>query len=443
MLDRYWHGETCRISPEAPVPVVKVGEEAVRPGGAANVAMNLTALGASCRLLGAAGEDEAGRVLRGLLEGVQGLGFDLLPCEGPTITKLRILSRHQQLLRLDFEPQPAGLAADLRPLFASGLPGVDAVVLSDYGKGTLADPRPFVRLARAEGKPVIIDPKARDFSLYHGATVITPNVVELEAAAGPWRSEGEMVEKAHKLLARHAIGALLITRAERGMTLVTREGSHPIPARAREVFDVTGAGDTVVAWLAAGLAAGLHLLEAAHLANAAAGIAVGKLGASSVTPEELARQETILDEEGLLLAVEGAKARGERIVMTNGCFDILHAGHVRCLNEARALGDRLIVAVNDDASVRRLKGQGRPIHPLAKRMEVLAALGAVDWVVPFGEDTPERLVCRVKPHILAKGGDYRPEDIAGGHCAGAVRVLDYVEGHSTTGLLNRLKGTIE
>ncbi len=453
MLDRYWHGDTGRISPEAPVPVVHVRDADERPGGAGNVALNLASLGVGVTLVGMTGDDEAADTLADRLAAA-GIDCRLLRQAGmPTVTKLRIMSRHQQLIRLDFEEGFAG--CDPAPLLATCRAAVEdagALVLSDYGKGTLQQLRPLIGLARQAGIPVLVDPKHTDFSHYAEASLITPNQAEFEAVVGPCRNEGELVARGQALIRAHRLGGLLITRGEQGMTLL-REGApeRHLPARAREVYDVTGAGDTVIAVLAGALAAGSDLEEATGLANLAAGIVVGKLGTATVTLPELQaatrlQQEAgqgVLSRDQLQLALAQARTAGERIVMTNGCFDILHAGHVGYLAAARRLGDRLVVAVNDDDSVRRLKGPGRPVNPLARRMSVLAALASVDWVVPFGEDTPEDLICDLAPDVLVKGGDYRPQDIAGHDCVirngGKVVVLDYEEGCSTTDIIQRIR----
>ena len=454
MLDRYWYGSTSRISPEAPVPVVHVREDAERPGGAGNVAANVVSLGARATVLGVTGDDPAAAALRAALAAL-GVECDFLARPGTaTVTKLRVISRHQQLIRLDFEGDLAvGVGAALAVGFARHVASADVVVLSDYAKGTLADPQPLIAAARAAGKPVLVDPKGRDFARYRGATLVTPNLGEFEAVVGSARDEAELVAKAEVLRAELALEALLITRSEQGMTLV-RAGRAPLhlPAQALEVFDVTGAGDTVIGVLAAALGAGSSLEDATQLANLAAGLTVAKLGAASVTPLELrlavqrahaAAPLGVLDEAQLMDAVAHARAQGERIVMTNGCFDILHAGHCAYLAEAKRRGDRLVVAVNDDASVAKLKGAGRPINKLSDRMAVLAALGAVDWVVPFGEDTPERLICKLLPEVLVKGGDYRPEQIAGHRCVtangGRVEVVSFLPGASTTALIDAIK----
>ncbi|WP_226092484.1 bifunctional D-glycero-beta-D-manno-heptose-7-phosphate kinase/D-glycero-beta-D-manno-heptose 1-phosphate adenylyltransferase HldE [Dickeya oryzae] len=453
MLDRYWYGPTSRISPEAPVPVVKVDTIEERPGGAANVAMNIAALGAGSRLVGLTGIDDAARALSAKLNEVNvKCDFVSVPTH-PTITKLRVLSRNQQLIRLDFEegfdsvdPQP------MIDRIQQALPKIGALVLSDYAKGALVHVQTMIQTARAAGVPVLIDPKGTDFNRYRGATLLTPNLSEFEAVAGRCKDENDLVERGAKLLAELDLSALLVTRSEQGMTLL-QPGKAPLhlPTQAQEVYDVTGAGDTVIGVLAAALAAGKPLEEACFLANAAAGVVVGKLGTSTVTPIELenairGRADTgfgVMTEAQLKDAVSLARQRGETVVMTNGCFDILHAGHVSYLANARRLGDRLIVAVNSDDSTKRLKGPTRPVNPLTQRMIVLGALEAVDWVVPFEEDTPQRLISEVLPDILVKGGDYKPEDIAGSKevwaNGGEVRVLNFEDGCSTTNIINTIK----
>jgi len=453
MLDRYWHGATSRISPEAPVPVVRVEIEEGRPGGAGNVALNIAALGGHATLLGLTGDDETARLLeRRLDERGVACRFDRLE-RFATITKLRVISRHQQLIRLDFEDGFPGYdAGDLLADYQRQVVLADAVILSDYAKGTLREVRRFIELGRAAGRPVLVDPKGTDFSRYHGATLVTPNLHEFEAVVGHCGDERALVERGLRLLDDCALEALLITRGEHGMTLLQRaQPPQHLPTQAREVYDITGAGDTVIAVLGAGLAAGLPLEGATALANTAAGLVVGKLGTAAVTPEELHAatlgpvQRGVLDEERLVAAMTAARARGETVVFTNGCFDILHAGHVAYLEEASRLGDRLVVAVNVDDTVRQLKGAGRPVNPLANRMRVLAALGCVDWVAPFPEDTPERLICRLRPDFLVKGADHDPATIAGAECVraagGQVCVMSYVDGVSTTRIIEAIRDT--
>ncbi len=456
MLDRYWHGPTSRISPEAPVPVVRVEGIEDRPGGAGNVALNVAALAGGARLLGLTGDDNDADKLVDCLA-PRGVACDLVRLPGSrTVTKHRIVSRHQQLIRLDFEDGFSGFdAGALARRFEDALEGCGAVILSDYGKGTLREVEHLIARARAAGKCVLVDPKGSDFARYRGASVITPNLSEFEAVVGAARTEQDIERKGEALRRELELEALLVTRSEQGMSLL-RAGHAPLhlPTHSREVYDVTGAGDTVIAVLAAALAAGEDWPDATALANLAAGIVVAKLGTATASAEELQAamfaheplRRGMVQESELDALRERARASGERVVMTNGCFDILHAGHVAYLAQARALGDRLIVAVNDDASVRRLKGPDRPVNALQQRMAVLAALESVDWVVSFSEDTPERLICAMGPDVLVKGGDYRPEDIAGGDCVqqagGEVIVLDYVDGCSTSGLIQSIRKNI-
>jgi len=450
MLDRYWHGATSRISPEAPVPIVRVQQQESRAGGAANVALNISALGVQTSLIGAVGQDEAAQTLQQLLAD-QRIICDFITLKNiPTITKLRVLSRHQQLIRLDFEENQLD-NANILSIFEKHLPLIDVVVLSDYGKGTLHQTPQLIELANKYNKPILIDPKGRDFKKYYGATIITPNLTEFEAVVGDWKNEEQLLEKAEQLREQLALKALLITRSEQGMTLICPpEKPLHLPTHAQEVFDVTGAGDTVIGVLAAMLAAKQNWRNAVALANLAAGLTVSKLGAVSISPTELEyalhsshQHNGILEEDVLYQAVKMAKQKGETIVMTNGCFDILHAGHIQYLKQAKQLGDRLIVAVNDDQSVKGLKGDTRPINSLAQRMAVLSALECVDWVVSFSEETPERLICKILPTILVKGGDYQVSQIAGHQCVlengGQVKVLDFLNGFSTTQLIERMK----
>lgn len=453
MLDQYWHGGTARISPEAPVPVVHVHHLDERPGGAANVALGIAALGADPYLLGIIGEDEAGFALEKLLS-KYAVRHQLskVPLY-PTITKLRIMSRNQQMIRLDKEKMFAGILNEsLSAHYTQALETVNVVILSDYGKGTLYNSRELIKRAKDKNVSVIVDPKSSDFSIYQGATVITPNLKEFEAVVGPCATIDVLVEKALRLLSQYQIGALVITRSEQGISVITKDGQAThIPAVARAVHDVTGAGDTVIAVIAVALASGMDLVKAAWLANIAAGIVVGKIGADTVSLEELelslGKAQTlslgVMDEETLLAAIRTSKANGERIVFTNGCFDILHAGHVLYLEQAKQLGDRVVVAVNSNESVSRLKGPERPINTLEDRMAVLAGLKAVDWVIPFTEDTPERLIRRISPQVLVKGGDYHDiQAIPGAQYVlsqgGEVQLLGLKEGLSTTKIIKTI-----
>lgn len=454
MLDQYWHGDTSRISPESPVPVVHVNRVVERPGGAANVALGVAALGAHATLLGLVGRDAAANALSNVLTaaGVKQL-LEILP-DHATITKLRVLSRHQQMIRLDTESPflESSAKTALHDQYIRALEDVDLVILSDYGKGTLSESSALIAKARAKNIPVIVDPKSNDYSMYRGASVITPNLKEFEAVVGPCPTVDCLVEKARDLLSAYQIDALVVTRGEHGLSIISAEGEAThIPAIVREVHDVTGAGDTVIAVLGSALASGLDLVSAATLGNIAAGIAVGKLGAATVSVPELemalGKKEDlplgVMTEEALLSALKISKTKGERIVFTNGCFDILHAGHVMYLEQASRLGDRVIVAVNDDASVSRLKGSNRPINTLAERMNVLAGLRSVDWVIAFSEDTPERLIRTLSPDVLVKGGDYKDIMALPGaqfvlSQGGVVKILGLKPGASTTQVIETI-----
>ena len=457
MLDRFWHGAATRISPEAPVPVVKVAGVDDRPGGAGNVAINLAALGVETTLSGLVGDDEHAKQLRSAVE-AKGVRWSVMPCPADTIVKLRVLSRNQQLIRMDFEAPLDDYADESFLQYASNLIAEhDVVLLSDYAKGTLTNIEALISACRVLNTPVLVDPKGADFSRYAGATLITPNLSEFEAVVGACHQDDTVISaRARHLCEQHGFEAVLVTRSERGMTLQSKEGEPlHLPALAREVFDVTGAGDTVISAMAAGLASQDSFENSTRLANVAAGLVVGKVGTATVTREEL--QGALLQSEGdvqdlpafgvvteqeAVAAVARLKAEGQRVVMTNGCFDLLHPGHVTYLSQAAALADVLIVAVNDDASVTRLKGRDRPINGIESRMSVLAGLRSVSYVVAFSEDTPARLIEAISPDVLVKGGDYTIKEIAGHEhvleSGGEVIILEFVEGFSTTATIKRI-----
>lgn len=454
MLDRYWSGKAARISPEAPVPVVHVKTIEDRVGGAGNVALNIAKLGGKVTLLGVIGDDDEGKAIKRLLEG-EGVNCEFVAEKSiRSICKLRVMAQHQQLIRVDFEESPLKFDdGALSALLVKHLPENNVLVFSDYGKGTLADVPTHIKATKQAGLKVLVDPKGTDYKRYSGADVITPNLAELQAVVGVCVNEQDLLEKGRHLLKQHLIPALLLTRGEAGMTLIQENYTYSLPAQAKDVFDVTGAGDTVIAVMALGVSLNMPLAEAMYLANLAGGIVVGKLGTSTVSTLELSRAMHIsrdstygiVTEDELLQLIASAKAHGEKIIMTNGCFDLLHAGHVTYLQQAKALGDRLIVAVNSDASVKILKGENRPINGLHERMTVLAALACVDWVVGFEEETPERLYCRLLPDVIVKGGDYTTEQVAGGDCVikagGEVKILQFVDGQSTTAMINKARTT--
>ncbi len=461
MLDRFVYGEVERISPEAPIPVLRIAREAVTVGGAGNVARNLSAIGTETRLFGVVGDDPAGR------EAAEVLSFEnavtlSLSVDGarPTTVKTRFIAGGQQLLRTDEEELTAlsdallgQLSTDVGASVADGNCG--ALILSDYGKGVLTDTmiKAAMETARAAGVPVVVDPKGVDFARYRGAGVITPNRRELAAASRmPVDSDVEVAAAARHLIETCGLEAVIATRGADGMTVVTGADEVHLPALAREVFDVSGAGDTVVATVAAGLAAGMSVVDAAQLANVAAGLVVAKVGTAVVRLDELADElggapglaAKIMDNAALQERVAQWRARGLSVGFTNGCFDIVHPGHISLIEQASAACDRLIVALNDDASVGRLKGEGRPVQPEGARARVIASLAGVDGVVLFAEDTPMELIEAVRPDVLVKGADYAVNEVVGGDLVasygGRVVLADLIDGFSTTDTISRIAG---
>ena len=418
MLDQYWHGGSSRLSPEAPVPIVKISKTDNRLGGAANVANNLLSLGCKLKLLGVTGQDPAADLLFQLLD-ARKIRHGLIKLEEfSTIVKLRVLCQQQQMIRLDHEDDPEKINLDslklLHDQYSSEISNYKAVILSDYAKGVLVDPQPFIKTANAFGIPVIVDPKNSNFAVYRGAHIVKPNLGEFQAIVGKCANLDILEERARNLIQESGIKALVITRGIDGVSVIA-EGTDAvhIPAYGSEVYDVTGAGDTVIAVLTAGLAVGLSLVKAAHLSTVAAGIVVGKLGTSNVTVQELRHalgkhnelELGVMEEKALRQIIKLSQARGEKVVFVNGCYDLLHYGHIRYLSQAKALGDRLVVGVNTDQSVKRLKGDSRPMYNLQYRMEVLAGLKAVDWVVSFDETTPGKLVESLTPDIIVKSDE--------------------------------------
>jgi D-beta-D-heptose 7-phosphate kinase/D-beta-D-heptose 1-phosphate adenosyltransferase len=458
MIDHYVYGRVERVSPEAPIPVLRVERENRKLGGAGNVLANLHALGAEACFISVTGNDSAGRDLAGLVARL-GVEAHILTERGRlTTVKTRYVAETQQLLRADRERTTA-LGDDIRGEFKrmveQTLPHCGATVLSDYAKGVLAEglAAEIIALARAAGHRVIVDPKGADYRAYREASLIKPNRAELVAASGrELGSEAEIAAAAHALIDGHGFEAVLVSLGQEGMLLVEAAGAtHRLLAESREVYDVSGAGDTVVAVLAAALGAGASFRDAARLANVAAGIVVGKVGTAVVHANEL--METLVDRDTLAtrkvlplaLALDHAarwRRNGLKIGFTNGCFDLLHPGHVSLLSQARAACDRLIVGLNGDASVTRLKGPSRPVQSEQARAAVLASLAAVDLVVLFEEDTPLRLIAELKPDVLAKGADYRLDQVVGADLVkgygGEVRLVPLLPGYSTSATVARL-----
>lgn len=459
MLDHYLWCQVGRISPEAPVPVVRVVEKTSVLGGAANVAANLAGLGCNVVLLGTKGDDEAGRILSDLLR-QSGIEDHLLRGgRRPTTRKTRVLAQGQQLIRLD-EEEVGDLSdresTELLDSYVKLLAGKQAVILSDYGKGVLADDicRHMISQSRKMNIPILVDPKGRDWERYAEATCITPNEAELESVAeGVISSESDLLQEARKIHGKYQLDYLLVTRGAKGMILVgAQSGATKIPAKPQEVFDVSGAGDTVIAVLAAGVAAGAEWRSAAGIANAAAGVVVGKVGTHAIRFDEL-QVALRLDGVGSFhkiynlvdarIQVDSWRAVGQRVVFTNGCFDLLHAGHIKLLHSAAKEGNRLIVGLNSDASVVRLKGSDRPILNQQDRAAILAALESVDMVIIFDEDTPLNLIESLRPDVLVKGADYSKEKVVGYQLVeswgGKVVLVPLATGSSTTSIVKSIQ----
>ena len=458
MLDRYFAGSVDRISPEAPVPVLHVRRSFTRPGGAANVAVNVAAMGGITTIIGAIGDDEAGRCLRAALEQDGVDGDEIATTKSiPTTVKTRLLAGHSQIARFDEEAvlDDADVRRDLVRRITALIANADVAVISDYAKGVCDQPvcRAIIDAARARRIPVIVDPKGGDFSKYAQATVITPNRAEAVAVVGfPIRGPDDAVKAAHLLRDRLSIESAVITLGEQGMVVVSPEGSAVIPTQAKQVFDVTGAGDSAVATLAVAIGRGMPLREACFLANVAAGLQVSRVGTARITwsevlgaidqREALARGK-VVSRADLQAAVEHARAEGKRIGFTNGCFDILHHGHVQLLEAAAKECDLLVVGVNSDASVTRLKGPPRPFVPSPERQAVLAGLSAVGLVCEFSEDTPLDLIKAVEPDVLVKGADYAADDVVGADIVkargGRVITPLFVANASTTNIVDRIR----
>ena len=460
MLDRYVHGTVRRISPEAPIPVLHAQARRAVPGGAGNVALNAASLGAQAILVGAVGNDADATDLEAALTAGGRVSAQLLRVAGrPTTVKTRFVAGGHQLLRLDDETAgdlPEAAEDALLALFAAALPQAQAVVLSDYAKGVLTDRvlAQAIALSRAAGVPVVADPKRADFTAYAGVSVITPNLLELERATGQHADSDDHVGAAGLMALAHAqADAVLVKRSEKGLTLV-RTGQAPLhlPTRALEVADVSGAGDTLVTAFALMLGAGASMHDAAALANVAAGIVVGKHGTACVTAAELTEalhrkdlldiDDKVHDLDGALQIIAGWRARGLRVGFTNGCFDLIHPGHVRLLRLARAKCDRLVVALNSDTSVQRLKGPDRPVQSEAARATVMASMQSADLVVVFEDDTPDRLIRAIRPEVLIKGADYTIDQVVGADFVqahgGEVVLIPLAEGHSTTSTIRRI-----
>lgn len=459
MLDEYIWGRTERISPEAPVQVVDVVRDDLRLGGAGNVVNNLLSLGCRVEVVSAIGDDGDGRLLQTMLtEATVGTGGVIQVPGRTTSRKTRILASNQQMMRVDREsrdPVPPEVEQELIARLRTLAGDCQVILISDYLKGVLTNGllAEIIAVGKEQGIPVVVDPKGNDYRKYRGATLLTPNRKEAQTASGILiRDEMSLTAAGRLLRDTLELEALVLTRSEEGMSLFVADGTElHLPTQAREVFDVSGAGDTVLALLGVGLGCGLLLEQAAHVANVAAGIVVSKVGTSTVSSREILAAVGTHFTEGDSKVKSGAelasvltveRQRGKRIVFTNGCFDLLHAGHVKYLQKARTLGDILVLGLNSDASIRRLKGEKRPLIGQQERADLLAALKCIDYVVIFDEDTPLQLIETLRPDILAKGGDYTPDGVVGKELVeeygGRVEIISFVDGKSTTNVIETI-----
>ena len=459
MLDRFVYGSVKRVSPEAPIPLVRIEQETVMLGGAGNVVRNLVALGAKCTFVSVIGHDDGGTKLTDLIGELDNVEAYLLrESNRPSTIKTRYMAAGQQLLRADREtnaPLAESTEADVQRTALEAIDVCDAMVLSDYGKGVLSDHSvaALIARARASGKPVVVDPKGDDFSRYQGSTVVTPNCAELAEASGMVvHDEDSILSASRKLISEYGIDSILVTRSQDGMSLIDASSANHVEVRAQEVFDVSGAGDTVVAAFAAAIAVGITPLDAVSLANVAAGIVVGKIGTAAVSGDDLitalhssslyASDTKIISKTAALEKVKQWRQRRVRIGFTNGCFDLLHPGHISLLRQARTACDRLVVGLNNDTSVTKLKGKGRPIQNETARARVLASLSIVDLVVLFSEDTPIDLIQILLPDLLIKGAGYHLDEVIGADLVrdngGEVMLVSVEPGYSTTDTIARM-----
>lgn len=452
MLDRYYYGTVSRISPEAPVPVVNVKSEIYTLGGAGNVVNNIKGLSAQCTIIGAAKkDDDAGRLLDSLFNNIQAKSF-FIDADMPTISKLRVIGSKQQIVRLDFEDIHVfseSVNNQIKSIFDAELLNHNIVVISDYGKGLCSQEicSYIIEQANKQNKKVIIDPKGSNWDKYNNAYLVTPNVKELSEVCGfeIENKDEDVIKYGSIIREKYNLTYLIVTRSEKGITIIGENHIKTIPTQAMEVFDVSGAGDTVISSIAVFLGLNLNIDDAVYLANAAAGVVVGKLGTAPITLSELHyalsgfRSSKVVAYNHIADIIKREKSFNKTIVFTNGCFDILHRGHVTYLKHAKALGDILVLGLNSDASVKRLKGPSRPVNNEQDRAVVLEALECIDYIVIFEEDTPLNLIKNVMPDILVKGGDYKAEDVVGKEYAGRVEIIDFVDGYSTTSTINKLK----
>tara|TARA_B100001057_G_scaffold449822_1_gene491374 strand:- start:1813 stop:3213 length:1401 start_codon:yes stop_codon:yes gene_type:complete len=451
MLDEYWLGTSNRISPEAPVPVVKVDDKEFRVGGAGNVALNIFNINPKVNLISTIGKDKDGEIIKRILKSKKINFFFKETSECRSIKKLRIFTQNQQMIRLDFENNKENYKLEIGEQIKKQIRKSKLVILSDYGKGSLTDVKKIIRYAKSKSKIIIVDPKGSDFSKYSGATILTPNINEFIEIVGEVNSQAELIKKAKILINKINLKGILITQGKKGMTFISKKNVIHKNSLAQDVFDVSGAGDTVIANFSAYLNMGKTFEEAMDMANIAASIVIKKLGTAAANKREIEKiynkKNKIFDSKYLkstskiLQIVNFLKSQNQKIVLTNGCFDIIHIGHIHLLEKAKTFGDFLIVALNSDKSVKLLKGKKRPINKVLARIKSLEALKCVDLVVVFNELTPLNIIKTIKPNVLVKGGDYKIEGIIGAGIVkankGKIKIVKTVKGYSTTKLLQK------
>lgn len=452
ILDEYWFGDTNRISPEAPIPVVNIKSKDFRLGGAGNVALNLSQINSNILLISSVGKDSDGKIIEKVLKDKKIKFYLNKNNKAKSIKKLRIFSDHYQMMRLDFEDEKIAYKLELNKKIRNEINKSKIVVLSDYGKGTLQNIKKIIKFAKKKSKLIIIDPKGYDYEIYKYASIITPNIKEFTNIVGEVRNQKQLIKKAKKLLNQYKFTGILITQGKEGMTYVSKNNTIQKKSLAQNVYDVTGAGDTVIATFSAYLNLGKSLDQSIDMANIAASTVIKKIGTSVINRSEIEKiyesQNNLQTEKFykstslLIKKIQRLKLEKKKIIMTNGCFDVVHAGHIHLLEEAKKLGDYLIVAINSDKYVKSLKGKNRPIHRLKARIKVLEALSCVDFVVVFDDFTPLKIIRLISPDILVKGSDYKIKNIVGADLVksnkGQVKIIKFKKGFSTTKLLEKI-----
>jgi len=451
MLDEYWFGNCNKISPEAPVPVTKIINKNFKVGGAGNVALNLAEINSNVALVSTIGKDVEGKIIKKILNNKNiDLNFkEVDDCQ--TIKKLRIFSKHHQMIRLDFESKKEKYKIKLDNKLKKKIDNHKLVLISDYEKGSLMEVKKIINYAKLKSKLIIIDPKGNDFSKYKGASILTPNIYEFTQIVGVIKNKSMLIKKARDLIKKSSLIGLLITQGKNGMTFVSKDKVIHKNSLVQDIYDVTGAGDTVIAIFSAYLNLGKTYEESMDMANIAASIVIKKIGTSTASKKEIdeiyelknkkPNKKIYISNSDILQKVETIKKRNKKIILTNGCFDVIHAGHIHLLENAKKLGDFLIVAINSDKSIKALKGNNRPINKLSARIEVLKALACVDLIITFDELTPLKIIKMISPDYLVKGGDYKIKDVIGAAIVkankGKVKIIKIKKGFSTTKILQK------